>query len=89
MPHTDPDNPQQTELSADLQQLLEARHHDPFNLLGRHTYADRDLVRVFIPGAAWVRIVETAASLERVGNTDIFEWHGPAGAVPERYRLIW
>ena len=89
MPHTDPDNPQQTELSADLQQLLEARHHDPFNLLGRHSYADRDLVRVFIPGAAWVRIVETAASLERVGNTDLFEWHGPAGAVPERYRLIW
>jgi len=89
MPHTDPDNPQQAELSADLQRLLEARHHDPFNLLGRHSYADRDLVRVFIPGAAWVRIVETAASLERVGNTDLFEWHGPAGAVPERYRLIW
>ncbi|NNG11945.1 MAG: 1,4-alpha-glucan branching enzyme, partial [Halobacteria archaeon] len=89
MQHTDSQDQHPAQLSAELQRLVEARHHDPFNLLGRHTYADQDLVRVFIPGAAWVRIVETAVSLERVGNTDLFEWHGLAGAVPERYRLIW
>ena len=89
MQHTDSKDSPPAPLSAELQQLVEARHHDPFNLLGRHTYADQELVRVFIPGAAWVRIVETAATLERVGNTDLFEWHGPAGTVPERYRLIW
>jgi 1,4-alpha-glucan branching enzyme len=89
MQHTDSQDQHPAQLSAELQRLVEARHHDPFNLLGRHTYADQDLVRAFIPGAAWVRIVETAVSLERVGNTDVFEWHGPAGAVPERYRLIW
>jgi 1,4-alpha-glucan branching enzyme len=89
MHHTDSQDQLPAQLSAELQRLVEARHHDPFNLLGRHTYADQDLVRVFIPGAAWVRIVETAVSLERVGNTDLFEWHGTTGAVPERYRLIW
>jgi len=75
--------------SLDIKRLLDARHHDPFTLLGKHTYADKDLVRAHIPGAAWVRIAENGASLERIGNTDLFEWHGPAGQVPDRYRLIW
>jgi len=89
MPHTDPDNAQSPEPGPELQRLLEARHHDPFTLLGKHSLADREMVRAHIPGAAWVRIVETGYSLERVGNTDLFEWHGQAGSVPARYRLIW
>jgi 1,4-alpha-glucan branching enzyme len=78
-----------TEISAGIQRLLEARHHDPFTLLGRHNYAKEVLVRAFIPGAAWVRIAENGASLQRMGNTDLFAWHGPANQVPDRYRLIW
>jgi 1,4-alpha-glucan branching enzyme len=89
MLHTDLFNLESAEISPDIQRLLEARHHDPFTLLGKHGYADQDLVRVFIPGAAWVRIAENGAALKRIGNTDLFAWHGPTGQVPDRYRLIW
>jgi 1,4-alpha-glucan branching enzyme len=89
MLHSETGKSPSTELSAGIQRLLEARHHDPFTLLGNHNYADEVLVRAFIPGAAWVRIAENGASLQRMGNTDLFAWHGPASQVPDRYRLIW
>jgi 1,4-alpha-glucan branching enzyme len=84
-----PDNPSATAISADIQRLLDARHHEPFALLGKHNYTNSDLIRAFIPGAAWVRIVENGAAMQRMGNTDLFAWHGPANQVPDRYRLIW
>ena len=77
------------DLAPELQRLLEARHHDPFEVLGRHGIADRELVRAHLPGAGSVRIVETGDVLQRVGTTDLFEWHGPAGHLPGRYRLNW
>ena len=89
MLHTDEDKLQLSEISAGIQRLLETRHHDPFSLLGKHKFSDEVLVRALIPGAAWVRIAENGASLQRMGNTDLFAWHGPAGQLPDRYRLIW
>ena len=86
---TDSANSPTPEISEDIQRLLDARHHDPYTLLGKHAFADQELVRAFIPGAAWVRIAENGAALKRIGNTDLFAWHGPVGQVPERYRLIW
>jgi 1,4-alpha-glucan branching enzyme len=89
MQHSDSKAKLPPELSPDLQRLLEARHHDPFSLLGRHVVTERELVRVHLPGADMVRIVETGDILQRVGNTDLFEWHGQTGHLPERYRLNW
>ena len=83
-----PDN-SSTAISADIQRLIDARHHDPFSLLGKHNFTNSDLIRAFIPGAAWVRIAENGASMQRMANTDLFAWHGPANQVPDRYRLIW
>ncbi len=75
--------------SEPLQRLLEARHHDPFQLLGRHPSGDDVLVRALIPGAASVHIHGTQARLpmQRVHHSDLFEWHGPDEAVPPRYRI--
>ncbi|MCG6900670.1 MAG: 1,4-alpha-glucan branching protein GlgB [Gammaproteobacteria bacterium] len=84
-----PDKPAATAFSADVQRLIDTRHHEPFALLGKHNFNDMDLVRAFIPGAAWVRIAENGATMQRMGNTDLFAWHGPANQVPDRYRLIW
>jgi 1,4-alpha-glucan branching enzyme len=89
MLHTDTGKSSLMEISTAIQRLLECRHHDPFSLLGKHNYAGEVLVRALIPGAAWVRIAENGASLQRMGNTDLFAWHGPANQVPDRYRLIW
>jgi 1,4-alpha-glucan branching enzyme len=83
-----PDN-SSTAISADIQRLIDARHHDPFSLLGKHNFTNSDLIRAFIPGAAWVRIAENGASMQRMANTDLFAWHGPVNQVPDRYRLIW
>lgn len=89
MLHSDTVDSSRSGMSAELQRLLEARHHDPFAVLGKHRLAERELVRAFIPGAAWVRIAEAGVELERVGDTDLFEWRGRAGQVPDRYRLLW
>ncbi|MFP5344599.1 MAG: 1,4-alpha-glucan branching protein GlgB [Gammaproteobacteria bacterium] len=79
-------------LSPDLRLLLEARHHDPFSVLGRHRLdGGEDRVRVFLPGAKQAAIEGAAAelTLTRVADTGIFEWRGGAGLAPPRYQVIW
>ena len=79
-------------ISESVRLVLEARHHDPFAILGRHPGEDeRVVVRAFIPGAAETGIVGRSRTLpmRRIGGTDLFEWCGPAAEVPERYRLRW
>ncbi len=69
--------------------IIHARHHDPFTYLGRHRLGDDEVVRAFIPGATGVRIEESGLALARVRDTDIFEWRGRRGTIPDRYRLTW
>ena len=45
MHHTDPETKPLSASDPELRRLLEARHHDPFTLLGRHRLADRELVK--------------------------------------------
>ena len=39
------------QLSPELRRIVEARHHDPFAVLGRHPEGGLTLIRVYIPGA--------------------------------------
>jgi len=79
--------------NADLQHEFEriagARHHDPFSVLGRHRENGRDLIRAYLPHADAVSIAEGNIPLERIAGTDLFEWRGTPGTVPDRYRLTW
>jgi 1,4-alpha-glucan branching enzyme len=77
------------ELSPALQQLVEARYHDPFGLLGRHEENGRVLIRALLPHAEEASIAEGNHQMQRIEGTDIFEWEGDAKQVPYRYRLIW
>jgi len=72
-----------------LRRIIEARHHDPFEVLGRHLEGDHALARVFLPQAEQVRIDGHDLPFERIQGTDIFEWHGTAGQLPEIYRIAW
>ncbi|MFA9462004.1 1,4-alpha-glucan branching protein GlgB [Thiohalorhabdus methylotrophus] len=72
-----------------LRELLEARHSDPFAVLGRHREGPEDVIRTLLPGARSVRIEETGAELERVADTDLFEWYGIGDHLPVHYRLTW
>jgi 1,4-alpha-glucan branching enzyme len=77
----------QKKLASDLQKLVDARHSDPFALLGKHKQKGGWLVRAFLPHAEEVTLAEGGHRLERIEGTAIFEWQG--AKVPERYRLIW
>jgi 1,4-alpha-glucan branching enzyme len=76
-------------LPEPLERLVAARHHDPFEVLGRHRAGDKEVVRAFLPHCTEAKIVETGARLERREHTDLFEWSGAPGGVPERYQLAW
>ena len=76
-------------LPAGLQRLAEARHHDPFEVLGRHPEGERVRVRAFLPDAEWVRLEDSGLDLHRREGTDFFEILADANQVPERYRLRW
>ena len=45
-------------LTPDIQRLLDARHHDPFTVLGRHKVGPQDLLRVHRPSTREVFIAE-------------------------------
>jgi 1,4-alpha-glucan branching enzyme len=76
--------------SADETRVLEARHHDPFAILGRHPQADGQVVlRVLQPRAAQVRLGADGPLLERIGETDLFELRAPAAQIPPHPSLTW
>ncbi|WPL15931.1 1,4-alpha-glucan branching enzyme GlgB [Thiorhodovibrio winogradskyi] len=77
------------ELTDSLRLILDARHADPFSVLGRHPSPEGVVVRAFLPGAEEVRIVECKQPMTRIEGTDLFVWEGPASFVPERYQLAW
>ena len=76
-------------LDPALQKIIEARHHDPFEVLGRHQEKGGTVVRVFIPNAVTVSIAEGELPMQRIEGTDFFEWRGDGSRLPTHYRLIW
>ena len=76
-------------LKHELERIYQARHHDPFSVLGKHRDQGLDLVRVFMPQADEVTIAEGNVRLERIPDTDLFEWRGTPGTVPDHYHLVW
>ena len=66
-------------LSAPLQEIAEARHHDPFAVLGCHTEKGKSLFRVFMPLAEQVSLAETGEPMQRIEGSDFFEI-----AIPKR-----
>jgi 1,4-alpha-glucan branching enzyme len=77
------------QLNSDLQKILDARHHDPFAVLGKHLVGETEIVRVFMPFVTSLTILPGNLPMERIPNTDLFEWQGKAGIVAERYQLQW
>ena len=72
-----------------LKRIIEARHHDPFEVLGRHVEGTRTIVRAFLPRAETAHLVEARAPMTRIEGTDFFIWEGSADEVTARYRIQW
>lgn len=85
-------------LSDDLMRIIQATHHDPFTVLGKHflTEAEADaasdtVIRVFLPGARTATVVSNKQEfvMRRVEGTDFFEWRGSAKYIGELYQVLW
>jgi 1,4-alpha-glucan branching enzyme len=77
-------------LSPELKKLTEGHLSNPFSVLGRHPEGkDHCLIRVLIPHARDVSIVEGNLPMQRLEGTDIFEWRGALKLIPAHYRLLW
>jgi 1,4-alpha-glucan branching enzyme len=76
-------------LSEPLLRIQEARHHDPFEVLGRHLEGNKILIRAFLPHASEVMVEGSDEELTRIGGSDFFEWRGETDTVPKHYRLYW
>jgi len=83
-----PDNTQD-HLGAECGDLAAACHPDPFAFLGKHPDKTGDTVRVFMPDAETVSIVESSTPLVRVPNTDVFIAKNIDEDLPAHYQLSW
>ena len=90
----------QSDLPQDVLKIIEARHFDPFSVLGKHSLEDgsnQEIVRVFIPRARAVFLnneinnekSDQGIELQRIRETDLFQWQGPKGSIPDRYQIVW
>ncbi|MGH8547760.1 MAG: 1,4-alpha-glucan branching protein GlgB [Methylococcales bacterium] len=70
-------------------QLLEARHHDPFSVLGRHRQGGHDHFVVFNPYAERVTLGATQYAMDSIGDTGLFECTLPKDQIPARYPVQW
>ncbi len=80
---------QQITLDADLIKIMEAKHHDPFSVLGRHVVDRKNTIRVFLPYADSVRIGQDGPPMQRIPGTDFFEYFPAKDEVAEHYQLAW
>ena len=73
-------------LSDDLVKIIEARHHDPFAVLGVHPRGNNTTVRVFLPDTqkAWL---DNKLELTRINDTDLFEWTGASSLLAQPYQI--
>jgi len=78
------------QLSDDHIRIIEARHHDPFSILGKHV-GDKgnEILRVYLPYADTVNLTDSNIPLERISGSDFFQWQGAPGVIPDQYCLHW
>ena len=72
-----------------VQRILEARHHDPFSVLGPQKKGAKLTLRAYIPEAAEVEIADGPWPMQATDTAGLFEWTGKSSQLPEHYRLIW
>ncbi|MFZ2311983.1 MAG: 1,4-alpha-glucan branching protein GlgB [Methylobacter sp.] len=76
-------------LDSDAIKIMEARHHDPFSFLGRHQKNNKIQIKVYLPYAESVRLSNDGATLQRIPDTDFFEYYAEKEELPAHYKLSW
>jgi len=78
-----------SKLPSEIERIIQARHHDPFAVLGKHLVGEVEVVRALSADVKQVTIMPGNLILERIPETDLFEWRGKPKTVPDRYQLKW
>ena len=77
----------QTALKPGQSKILNARHHDPFAVLGLQRSNDTAHVCVFAPNTKEISILPGNLTLTRVPESDFFEWSGKSSEISDHYQL--
>ncbi len=81
---------QRNPLDSDIIKIIEAKHHDPFSVLGRHTENQKAVIKAFLPYAEKVRIGGVdGPEMQRIIGTDFFEYHPGNTEIDQHYQLAW
>ena len=75
-------------ISSAARAIVEGHHHDPFNYLGWHRENGEPVVRVFLPEATGVKVLDDAgheSELPRIHDAGLFA--GPVASRDSHYRL--
>lgn len=82
-------NAQAAHVATEIARIIEARHHDPFAVLGRHYVDGRELLRAFVPGAVELRLYHAGGeAFSRIAATAMFELQ-PAQDASKPYAIWW
>ncbi|WFP50027.1 1,4-alpha-glucan branching protein GlgB [Methylomonas sp. EFPC3] len=76
-------------LDSELVKIKDAKHHDPFSVLGRHTVGGDTILRAFLPYAESVKLAADGGEFQRIPDSDFFEYRPGKTGVPAHYQLIW
>ncbi len=76
-------------ISEAMQRIIDARHHDPFEVLGRHNQGNVCRICVYLPDAEKLVLAESQVEIPRVAGTDFFQLEASVEQIPERYLLEW
>ena len=69
-------------------EVIAGHHHDPFSYLGRHVENDQSIVRVFLPDARQVTVLDETgrtSELPLIHSAGLFA--GPVEDISDHYKL--
>ena len=75
------------QLSDDLIRITEAKHHDAFSVLGRHTKDDTTTITVYTPYAESINLGPKGPAFERIPDSDFFLYQTTEDTIPLHYQL--
>ncbi|MBE9533269.1 MAG: 1,4-alpha-glucan branching protein GlgB [Proteobacteria bacterium] len=73
-------------LSEDFTKIIEARHHDPFSILGAHQDGDKTTVTIFLRETK-TALINNTLPLSRIEGTDLFQWSGKTELLKTPYTI--
>jgi len=69
------------------QRIADARHHDPFTVLGCHRDGKQASLCAYAPKTETLEILPGNMPMERIPHSDFFIWSGDSDKVPLHYQL--